>query len=275
MMAAARRALVVDGIRTQYFEAGEGFPLVLLHGGAPGDCAEASWERNIGPLAERFRVIAPDWLGFGGTDKVRDFADPFGRPVLHLGRVLEALGVREADFAGLSMGGTLAVRSAAGVLPVLPIRRLVLVSGGGFSPDNEARRTLQKYDGSFDAMRAILRIVHHDPAFSEDDDFVSQRHAWSLLPGAFEHFVSMGLRAPTTQALPFGAADPTPYEQVAVPILITAGADDPLREPGWADDLAGRIPGAQAVVFEQCGHVPNLERADEWNAAAVEFLTST
>jgi pimeloyl-ACP methyl ester carboxylesterase len=47
---------------------------VLLHFGEFGGSAELCWEFNIGPLAGDFRVIAPDWLGFGGTDKLRDLA---------------------------------------------------------------------------------------------------------------------------------------------------------------------------------------------------------
>lgn len=275
MTAWESRTLVVDEIRTRVLEAGGGEPLVLLHGGAPGDCAEASWERNIAALADRFRVVAPDWLGFGGTDKIREFPDFMTRMVRHLGRVLDVLGIELADFAGLSMGGTLLVRSAAGVLPGLPVRRMVLVSGGGFSPDNEARRLVQAYDGTFAAMRELLRAVHHDPAFAEDDEFVRRRHEWSLVPGAWEWSASLALRSPAAPAAaPFGRADATPYERVAVPTLVTAGADDPLRERGYAAELARRIPAARAIVFERCGHVPNLEHAERWNEEVKAFLTA-
>ena len=63
----------VDGIRTHYLEAGGGDPVVLLHSGEFGGCAELSWEYMIPHLAPHFRVIAPDWLGFGGTAKIHDF----------------------------------------------------------------------------------------------------------------------------------------------------------------------------------------------------------
>lgn len=262
----------MDGVRTAYLEAGEGPELVLLHGGAPGDCAEASWERNLDALAARHRVLAPDWLGFGRTDKLRDFADPLGRPVRHLARLLETLGVREADVAGLSMGATLLVRDAASEAPLLPARRLVLVSGGGFAPDNDARRTVQGYDGSLAAMRDVVRAVLHDPAWAADDEFVRRRWEWSVLPGAWEHFASFGLRPPGEAQRQFGVADPTPYERVRVPTLLVAGADDPLRNPGWADELGARIQGSRVEVFARCGHVPNLEHADAFNRLVLDFL---
>lgn len=273
--------MVVDGIRTSYLEAGAGPPLLLLHGGAPGDCAEASWERNLDALAAAHRVIAPDWTGYGGTDKVRDFADPLGRMVRHMARFTETIDLGVADAAGLSMGGTLLVRDQAGPAPLLRVRRMVLVSGGGFSPDTPARRALQAYDGSLEAMRSIIRTVLHDPSFADDDDFVGRRHAWSLLPGAWAFGASLGLHPPgvrqaAPQAAPgpgSGSADPTPYEAVAVPTLVTAGAHDPLREPGWAEALAARIPDARAHVFAGSGHVPNLEEPEAWNRLVLAFLT--
>jgi alpha/beta hydrolase fold len=67
------RFIEVDGMRTHYLEAGEGPPVVLLHSGEFGGCAELSWEYLIPDLAQHFRVIAPDWLGFGQTAKVHDF----------------------------------------------------------------------------------------------------------------------------------------------------------------------------------------------------------
>ena len=70
----------------------------------------------------------------------------------------------------------------------------------------------------------------------------------------------------------FGTPDATPYENIAVPALIVAGANDPLREPGYAPKLAERIDGAELIVYENCGHCPNIEHADEFNAAVLDFL---
>src|SRR5579859_5075559 len=107
-MAAASRFTDVDGVRTHYLEAepsGEAGaaaaarpPVVLLHGGAWGECAATAWPAVLDRLADTRRVIAPDWLGFGETDKIVDFADRAGRMLRHLRLLLEVLGVAEADF---------------------------------------------------------------------------------------------------------------------------------------------------------------------------------
>ena len=57
-----------------------------------------------------------------------------------------------------------------------------------------------------------------------------------------------------------------------MPTLIVAGANDPLREPGYAPKLAARIDGAELIVYENCGHCPNIEHADRFNAAVLDFL---
>src|SRR4030095_3686714 len=130
------------GIRTHYLEAGQGLPVVLLHSGEFGACAEISWEFVLPVLAERYHVIAPDWLGFGRTDKVHDFVQGQERKLTHLQRFLQHLSIENAHFAGNSMGGSLFARGLAAEPDRYPVRSLALVSAGGFSPDNEHRRAL-------------------------------------------------------------------------------------------------------------------------------------
>lgn len=268
------RFIDVGGIRTHYLEAGEGPTVILLHSGEFGGCAELSWEHNIPALARRFHVVAPDWLGFGKTDKLYDFAQGHRRMLTHMVRFLETLGIAEADFIGNSMGGSFLCRVAASDQPIFPIRRMVLASGGGFAPDNPARRALLEYDCTRDAMRAILQAVFHDPAWAQDESYIERRHALTLEPGVWECAAAARFRSPA-MAPPkeFGKADDTAYEKVSVPTLIVAGANDQLRLPGYADELHKRIVGSQLLVFDNCGHCPNIERADDFNTAVIDFLT--
>ena len=279
---AASRYVVVDGIRTHYWEAGDGLPVVLLHAGGYGENAWNSWHRNIAALAGAgHRVIAPDWLGFGKTDKLRDFAKGNARMLDHMIRFFAVMGFDDrelhphgVDVIGLSMGGTFLVKAMAtdGADP-FPVRRMVLVSGGGFSPLNESRTILQEYDGSFDQMRLHLQQVIHAPLW-EDDEFVKMYHEASLEPGQWEFVSAPRLRAPFAPSRgDFGNVDDTPYELVSVPTLLTAGAQDNLREPGYAVGIGDKIPDCAVTVFDPCGHCPNLERADEWNTLVTDFLS--
>lgn len=275
------RYVEVDGVSTHYLEAGDpGAPTVaLLHSGEFGAAAEISWEFTIPALAPHYHVIAPDWLGFGRTDKVYDFADARGRVYGHMQRFFEVLGIGEADFIGNSMGGSNLVRIIADPSPILPVRSAVLCSGGGFTPLTEARKVLLAYDCSTDAMRALLHAMLHDPRWGDDDAYVARRQELALLPGAFECASAPRLKRPekklkgggrTEQG--FGVPDNTAYERVEVPVLIIAGINDPLRAPGYSEDLARRIPDNEHHVYEECGHCPNIEHAERFNADVLAFL---
>lgn len=276
----------VDGINTHYLEAGDkDAPTVaLLHSGEFGGCAEISWEFNIPALAEHFHVVAPDWLGFGRTDKVYDFADQRSRVYRHMSRFYEVMGIDQADFIGNSMGGSNLARIVADPPTILPIRSAILCSGGGFTPLTEERKTLLAYDGTPEAMRALLHAMLEDSKWGDDEAYVAKRQEIALLPGSFECASAPRLKRPPPEKTPpekkeekpggqsFGIPDNTVYENVEVPVLIIAGANDPLREPGYSNNLAERISNNEHHVYENCGHCPNIEFAERFNADAIDFL---
>ena len=274
-MAVESRYVDVDGIRTHFLEGGTGPTVVLLHSGEFGGCAELSWEFAADPLAEHFHVVAPDWLGFGRTDKVHDFVDSRGRRMRHLARFLAIAGIERADFVGNSMAGGMIMQAASADPPLLPIRRIVLASGGGFSPDNEYRRALLDYDCTEAAMRRVLVAMFHDPKWPADDAYVKRRVELSLLPGAWEATAAPRFRNPTIpERAQFGQPDQTPYEKIAYRTLVIAGANDKLRNPGYAADIVARLPEAVLDVFERCGHCPNIEQAPRFVETVTAFLRS-
>ncbi|MBV9228981.1 MAG: alpha/beta hydrolase [Chloroflexi bacterium] len=100
--------LEVDGLRIHCLTAGESGPaLVLLHGGGT-DSASLSWGEVLGPLSAHHRVFAPDWPGFGQSDKpaISYTTDYYVHYLQHL---LTALGLARVVLIGLSMGGGIAL----------------------------------------------------------------------------------------------------------------------------------------------------------------------
>jgi pimeloyl-ACP methyl ester carboxylesterase len=268
----ASRYVDVGGIRTHYLDAGDGPPVVLLHSGEFGASAELTWEHNIPALSERFRVIAPDWLGFGRTDKLHDFVSGSDRRLRHMAAFLRTIAIERAAFVGCSMGGTVLVKEAARCACRLPISRLAIISGGGFVPDNEHRRAMLEYDGTHEAMRRLLRATFADAAFSEDEEYVDRRVRASLQPGAWEAVAAARLKAPNLPPRSqFGQEDTTPYEAVPFPALVIAGGADRLREPGYEQAMR-RIPDVDIHVVPDAGHLVNLERPDVVNELLLAFL---
>jgi pimeloyl-ACP methyl ester carboxylesterase len=269
------RFIEVDGMRTHYLEAGEGPPVVLLHSGEFGGCAELSWEYLIPELAPHFRVIAPDWLGFGKTAKVHDFESKRARMMWHLVRFIQIMALERAHFIGNSMGATFLLALAAETPCRLPIDRLVAISGGGFMPDNEHRRSLLSYDGSSEAMVSLLEAIFEDSVWYDDSAYVERRRQLSLLPGAWESVAASRFKSPVTEARSeFGQPDPISYSNIAVPTLLIAGAKDRLREPGYARTVASKIPEGHHVVLEECGHCPQIERPKLVSGHLMTFLRS-
>ena len=150
----------------------------------------------------------------------------------------------------------------------------MLCSGGGFAPETEARKTLLAYDGTADAMRALLQAMLHDPGWGDDARYVARRQELATMPGAWECAAAARFKSPAAASggSGFGAADATEYENIAVPTLIVAGAGDRLREPGYAAVLGERIPACEVHVLDACGHCPNIERADDFNRLVGQFL---
>jgi 2-hydroxymuconate-semialdehyde hydrolase len=264
------RFVDVEGMRTHYLEAGAGFPLVLLHSGEFGGCAELSWEFNLPALAEPFHVIAPDWLGFGESAKIFSFDDMVSLRIHHMAALLKQLGIDRAHFIGNSMGGGVLARVAAMDEPCWPIARMILASAGGFAPVNETRTLLNSYDGTREHMKKIVRAtILHSPV-RNDEAYIDKRHRLSLIPGAWECTAAARFRRPGLKAR---ERDETNYPNIRRPTLIVAGGKDPLREPGYAHGLQAQIAGSELIVFEEAAHFPHIDFPDRFNRAAIEFLT--
>lgn len=269
-MSLDRRTLDVDGLSTSYLEAGHGDPVILLHGGEFGASAELGWERNIADLAEHFRVLAPDLLGFGASAKVIDFNDGRGMRIRHLARFCTLLGIESAHFVGNSMGAIMLLADATGSNPRLPIRTMVTICGGGEIQRNQHMDALYDYDATMPAMRRIVTALFHDPAYPADDAYVRRRYESSVAPGAWEAVAAARFRRPGMS--PPAAVTQRDYTRITVPTLVVEGAEDKLLPRGWATEIANQIPGGRSAVIDAAGHCPQIEQAAHVNAVLLEFL---
>jgi 2-hydroxymuconate-semialdehyde hydrolase len=268
-----RRTIVVDGLRTAFLEAGagNGDPLVLLHGGEFGACAELGWERNIEALAARHHVFAPDQLGYGDSAKAIDFTEGRRMRIRHVARFCELVGVDSAGFVGNSMGGLNLLVDQTSEQPLLPVRSMVVISGGGEILRNEHSGALFEYDASFDGMRAIVAALFHDPSYPADDEYVQRRHGSSVAPGAWEALAAARFRRPGAEPGP-GAPKELPYERIAVPTLVVEGGGDKIKPAGWAAEIAARIDDADSLVVDGAGHCPQIEQAEVVNRVLLDFF---
>ncbi len=266
-----RKTMLVDGLATSYLEAGAGDPMVLLHGGEFGASAELGWERNIGTLAERYRVLAPDQLGFGHSAKVIDFVDGRGMRIRHVARFCEELGIDAAHFVGNSMGAINLLADTTSGAPLLPVRSLAIICGGGEIQQNRHFEALQQYDATLPAMRRIVEALFYDARYPADDDYVRRRYESSTAPGAWEAVAAARFRRPDAKASPTPSSA-RPYERICVPTLVVEGGNDKLLPPGWAAQIAKQIDGARSAVVDGAGHCPQIEQSSTVNDLLLDFF---
>lgn len=270
----------VDGIGTHYLEAGDALrgarpTILLLHSAEFGGAAEITWAENINVLGQHYHVLAPDHLGFGRTEKLFDFGNQFERRIRHIKRFLEIMTVGPVHVMGSSMSGGLSLTVASRKQPDWPLRSVVCCSGGGDAPDNEARKILNTFDGTKEHMHAIVDTMFVDKSFAADEAYITRRWELATLPGAWEATAAARFKAPFREASRVRSErDHIPYANISVPVLVFAGKHDPLRLPGYTDGFVPQIPGAQLHVFENAGHMGNIECADEFNARTLAFLAA-
>lgn len=269
----------VDGIRTHYFEAGVEHrgkrpSVLLLHSAEYGGAAEFSWEFNAPALATHYHVLAPDHLGFGLTDKIFDFTGQFDRRIRHIRRFIEVMGTGPVHVMGSSMSGGLTLTVAARAKPDWPMRSIVCCSGGGDSPDNDARKVINTYDGTREHMRRIVEVMFVDPKWAGNDAYIERRWEMAHVPGAWEATSAARFKAPFREAggRDRKERDNIDYSAIGVPVMVFAGRRDPLRAPNYTDGFVPVIPDCRLHVFENAGHMGNIECAAEFNARTLEFL---
>lgn len=265
------KSTVIDGLFTSYLEAGAGDPVVLLHGGEFGASAEIGWERNIEALAAHYRVLAPDMLGFGQSAKVIDFNDGRGMRIRHVARFCAELGIDSAYFVGNSMGAIMLLNDATSDSPLLPIRAMAVICGGGDIQRNPHMEALYEYDASLEGMRRIVAALFHDSAYPADDDYVRRRYESSTAPGAWEAVAAARFRRPGAPP-PASPSSSRAYPRISFPTLVIEGACDKLLPLGWAKQIADQIPDGRSAVVEAAGHCPQIEQSSIVNELLQEFL---
>lgn len=259
----------LDGVGIHYLERGEGPPLVLIHGlGA----STYNFRHNIPALAEHFRVLALDLMGFGFSDRPPD-AEYFLVSQAQLVRnFLARLGVERAAVLGHSMGGAVAMRLAAN----FPERvgRLVLVSSA------HNGRLLPAWVGALWArplVEAFAAFALHNRAFRE-----TLWRSGAYDPSVLTREVKEGYYRPSrlrgsARAIAKVLADlareePLDLRRIRQPTLLLWGAQDRWLGLALAQRLLQALPKAELQVIERARHMVLEERPEEANRAIVSFL---
>jgi pimeloyl-ACP methyl ester carboxylesterase len=257
------------GIKTRYLDAGTGHPVLMLHGSGPGVSGTANWQHNIGALAERFRVLAPDLVGFGDTERPKGVVYSLRTWTDHVSAFLDAQGIESASIVGNSLGGRIAMQMATDQPD--RIAKMVLMAAPGVGMTlTDGLAALRAYRPSHDAMRELLRnFFAVDPAMITDE-LVRIRYEASVANGAFEAYESM-FNDPRHRGSELGITEEE-ARAITNPILLVHGREDKVVPLAVSVTMLGLFPNADLHVFSACGHWTQIERAEEFSALVANYL---
>ncbi len=253
--------------KTRYWEAGTGYPTILLHGAGWTSGCE-TWALNIGPLSEKLRVIAVDCLNWG-TGDVLDMELSFAYMVDHIREFMDALGIEKANFVGHSMGGWL-VTLMAYESPDR-VNKVVNVAGGG-----TATRPLQNMvDFKVPTAEQVKEQLSHRyaPGRVNVDELAETFIKKAELPGHGEAFGKV-MKHMTNNPTRVKYNTIRRMKYIKAPTLVVWGRDDETNALELGEDTAKNIPGAKLVVFDNVGHMVPQQKPDEFNKLVSDFLTA-
>jgi 4,5:9,10-diseco-3-hydroxy-5,9,17-trioxoandrosta-1(10),2-diene-4-oate hydrolase len=258
-------------------EVGEGFPILMLHGGGAGATGLSNYSKNIDYLAQHFRVIVPDMQGYGQSSKGVKRSDPFGDLAEVMLGLLDQLKIPQIHIVGNSLGGACALRMALEAPE--RVTALVLMGPGGINttrglPTKGLQHLLNYYGGegpSREKLRTFIReyLVYDGSQVSED--LIELRYQASLDPEVIQ---SPPLQRPNglKSAIRMDFSRDPRLKRCNTPTLVLWGSDDKVNRPSGGETLRQTMKNCDLYYFAQTGHWVQWERAAQFNAVTCSYL---
>ncbi|PZS38237.1 MAG: alpha/beta hydrolase [Pseudonocardiales bacterium] len=273
------RRVTVDGISTQYLEAGAGPPLLLLHG---YEQSATSWRWVIPALARTHRVLALSLPGHGDSSPAVGGYAPGRDLAPFVAGFLDTLGVGPLDVVGNSVGGAVALRLT--LADPRRVRTLTLVGSAGLGREvnpllalaalpvvGELAILLTQIPGGGMLRTTMSAAMLFAQPWRAPAEFVTEQHAQGRRVGQLEAATAMA------RAL----FDVTGQREVlldelhtlTMPTLVVWGGCDYVLPACHAQAAVDRLPAGRLALFPDCGHLPHVECPDRFAAVLSEFLT--
>jgi len=271
-----RYATVTDGLRMAYVQDGpdDGAPVLLLHG-------EPTWSflyRTVIPVlaATGARVVAPDLIGFGRSDKPADVADHSYARQVEWTRSLafDALGLTDVTIVGHDWGGLIGLRLATEHAD--RVGRVVATNTGLPTGDQEMPEVWRRFRDAVRTAAAldVARLVRSGcrttlaPAVLAAYDAPFPDESYKAAPRAMPGLV------PTTPDDPASAPNRAAWQRLSTwdkPFLVAFSDSDPITSP-MAPVLGRIVPGAESVTIPGAGHFVQEDAGEQLGAAIAAFL---
>jgi pimeloyl-ACP methyl ester carboxylesterase len=248
--------VTVAGCKTRLMRGGSGEPLLFLHGARGASAWLPFWET----LSKRFEVIVPEHPGFGGSD-MPDWLDNTSDLAYFYLDFIDALKLTKVNLAGVSLGGWIAAEIA--VRDDSTLKTMTLIAPAGIHVKGVAKGDIFMW-----SREEMTHNLFHDPAFASA--------ALAIPPSEAEQFNEMKNRLATAKlGWQPRLYNPDLYKwlhRVQVPTLIVFGDDDKVIPPAYGPAFQKLIPGSQLEIIKDCGHAPQIEKAQELAQTMTSFI---
>jgi len=257
------KSIPVFGQTIHYWDMGSGPVVVLVHG--LGSRKEGDWGRAVGLLSQRYRVVAPDQIGFGQSDKpLMDYS--IQTYVDFLNEFLHQLKIDKASLVGESLGGWISALyslETSSDAHMVPVEKLVLVDAAGLKQDQPIP---DLNPSTLASERKLLEVVFYNSSWVTDE--IVKKDLADRIRANISYTVRSILSNPVlaTERLDGKLGG------IHVPTLVVWGKQDALLPIESGERFSKEIPGAKLVSFDQCGHVPPVEKTTEFVSAVTGFL---
>jgi 4,5:9,10-diseco-3-hydroxy-5,9,17-trioxoandrosta-1(10),2-diene-4-oate hydrolase len=257
-----------SGLRIHYHEAGQGSPVVFLHGSGPGASGYSNFKGNFPYFAEQgFRALVPDSLGFGYSSQPEDRDYDFDFVLGGLKNFLRQMDVSRCAVVGNSHGGALAIQLAVDE-PEL-VTKLVLMAPGGL----EVRERYMEMKG----IRSMIKAVTAPEGITRESMrkvfglqlFDSSQIDDAIIEERFQIASKQPKRVLTTLRVPHLAPR---LSEIACPVLGFWGNEDQFCPVSGAAALSEHCKRSRVMRISQCGHWVMVEHARLFNTLSVDFL---
>lgn len=250
------------------FDAGQGVPLVFLHGSGPGASGVSNFRGNLGFFLDAgFRVIAPDLIGYGDSSKPAgiDYTLQLFTDTIY--EALRAIGIEQAILVGNSLGGGIAIQM---VLDHPGFASKLVMMSPGCVEEREiyfAMPGIAKMVGDFsspdfsieDQRRLVSNLVY-DPSVITDTLVAERYRVARTMPKD----VLARMRTPNLAPR---------LAELTMPILGFWGEEDQFLPVSGANRFTKACPDCRFIIYSRVGHWVMVERRDEFNRATLDFLT--
>ncbi|WP_233862266.1 alpha/beta fold hydrolase [Paraburkholderia adhaesiva] len=260
-----------------YQEAGQGHPVILLHGSGPGATGWSNFSGNIEALAKQFHVYAVDMPGWGQSDAATvEQLDHVEAAI----QFMDALGIERAAFVGNSMGGQTSLRLATEhpnrishlITMGPPVGRMPTLFGAGDGPSEGLKTLIHAYqDPSPENMRRLVEIMVFDKARFATPELCKARSDAALARP--EHLSNYVAGLPKGAPLPKWVK-PELLSSIKVPTLLIHGRDDRVVSFETSLFLLANIPNSRLVLLNRCGHWAMIEHPEEFNRVVGDFIAN-